>query len=286
MYFFSVFQTQNIPGCNDLRSQQPGYAAVVLTHRRKPGRKIYTSVKNNYSDITDKLGEPLWWDQNGVPRYDKFESHFQCGISIQAVALLKIYCQYCEKKFTVTSTFDDNFVYKFYLQKRIERIETLAKEHRNILFHELIENIRPHTNDILQPVRPTFYNIGSFSYGDPPSHGCIGDTMGSIEQYVLQYWESGHVVTDGSIKDDYGQPIGGKVISGSYAWVRYAEHEVNVYPTWVKKIRRTFKCNDLDTIRPNLNSVDLKQRFRERLYQLRAKKDKDFTKKTEDQDKT
>lgn len=27
----------------------------------------------SYSDITDRLGEPQWWDENAVPRYCEFE---------------------------------------------------------------------------------------------------------------------------------------------------------------------------------------------------------------------
>lgn len=31
--------------------------------------------------------------------------------------------------------------------------------------------------------------VESFHYGDPPSHGCVGDTMGAIEIKTLEVWD-------------------------------------------------------------------------------------------------
>ncbi len=36
--------------------------------------------------------------------------------------------------------------------------------------------------------KPEFDDLGRFHYGDPPGHGCVGDTMGSITVRILEFW--------------------------------------------------------------------------------------------------
>ena len=102
----------------------------------------------DYDDIKTRLGEPLWWDDNGVPRYDAFKPDM-CGVYDRMVALVEIACQDCGLKFNVAITYDP--VYSF----------------------------RPFNS---APSKKELF------YGDPPIHGCIGDTMTTDTIRVIEYW--------------------------------------------------------------------------------------------------
>lgn len=55
-----------------------------------------------YDDITRRLGVPLWWDDQGVPRYDGFTPQ-QCGIYDDYIAYCLIRCQACMQTFQVAN---------------------------------------------------------------------------------------------------------------------------------------------------------------------------------------
>jgi hypothetical protein len=120
-------------------------------------------VKPNYSDITDKLGEPIWWDDNGVPRYCDFSTMW-CGVYVDAVALIRIACQDCGREFLVAKEIDPKW----------RRIWLPSWECK-----------RPNPGKHDDP----WIEIGSLHYGDPPRHGCVGDTMNSIPLEILEFWE-------------------------------------------------------------------------------------------------
>lgn len=105
-------------------------------------------MKNSYDDIRDKLGEPEWFDVHGVPRYCAF-SPKQCGVYAKWAALIEIACQNCAEHFMVSVE------YKLY------------------------------TRDIQYP---TPSETMSFHYGDPPIHGCVGDTMNCETIRIWQFW--------------------------------------------------------------------------------------------------
>lgn len=113
-----------------------------------------------FDDITSRITEkPSWYDSNGVPRYGKFNPEM-CGVYAKYIAYMEIACQSCDKRFEVASEVD--------------------------------------MMSVREPVRPTlagkssaWHCIGSFHYGDPPAHGCIGDTMNSIPIRVIEFWEKG-----------------------------------------------------------------------------------------------
>jgi hypothetical protein len=57
---------------------------------------------SSYRDILSRIvEEPKWWDQNGVPRYDKFEPRLCPSIYTHQVVLLEIACQDCGGTFEV-----------------------------------------------------------------------------------------------------------------------------------------------------------------------------------------
>lgn len=53
-------------------------------------------MKARYDDIIAKAGAPLWWDENGVPRYAQFEP-FHCDPAARQAALLKAACIHCRR---------------------------------------------------------------------------------------------------------------------------------------------------------------------------------------------
>jgi hypothetical protein len=58
-------------------------------------------VNHHYADITEKLGDPLWWDEAAVPRYCEFGPEVVANIYAREVALLHIECQACRRRFMV-----------------------------------------------------------------------------------------------------------------------------------------------------------------------------------------
>ncbi len=108
-------------------------------------------MKNSYDDIRAAAGEPLWWDENGVPRYAEFSTDHLANIYAHEAALAEITCQGCGKPFQVA-----------FSRSSLDRKRSLREE---------IETKELH-------------------YGDPPNEGCClaGPTMNSEPRRVIQYW--------------------------------------------------------------------------------------------------
>lgn len=122
-------------------------------------------MHKSYHDITSRIPEPpKWWDENGVPRYDDF-SYNQLGVYIRYAILALIECQSCGKHMKIGIGYDQHriFVHRNKNEESCTSIEItdIAKE---------VEN---------------------FNWGDPPSHGCVGDTMISTPKALLEVWQMG-----------------------------------------------------------------------------------------------
>lgn len=101
-------------------------------------------MKENYRDIVSRISEePKWYDENGVPRYDKFHPSFCPDIYSDTVILLRIACQSCGKQF----------------------------------------DVEMHSS-FFAPIK----HPQNLHYGDPPNHGCIGDSMNCDDIAVLEVW--------------------------------------------------------------------------------------------------
>lgn len=113
-----------------------------------------------YKDITSRLGEPLWHDKHGVPRYDPFRPDM-CGIYAYYVALLDIECQSCVRRFKVAVDYS-NYEFCF--------------------------------GELMLPHLPSMEDAADFHFGDPPQHDyegrglCAGSTMNSITRRVMEFW--------------------------------------------------------------------------------------------------
>ena len=57
---------------------------------------------HSYPDITKRITDPiLWYDENGVPRFDPFHPDLCANIYAREVVLLRIQCAACSKQFEV-----------------------------------------------------------------------------------------------------------------------------------------------------------------------------------------
>lgn len=133
----------------------------------------------SYYDITSRIEEnPSWYDGNGVPRYGEFD-HCQLDVYAEFVVYAEIACQSCAKRFRVAVDYPR---YHFDSLGRIQIPD--------------IEEIAPY-----------------FHYGDPPAHGCVGDTMNCVDVKTVQVW--GHHERD---------------------WVRLTHLEgLDLRPDWAKE---------------------------------------------------
>lgn len=113
-------------------------------------------MKQSYKDIIDKLGAPIFWDEVGCPRYEKFHPSLSSNIYAQEVALVLIGCQSCRFKFKVCfSSIGYRVINNTYME------ESLSK-------HIIDKTIH---------------------YGDPPNYCChSGATMNSEPINVIEFW--------------------------------------------------------------------------------------------------
>lgn len=115
-----------------------------------------------YLDIRERLGEPLWHDWQGVPRYDPYSPGMQ-NIYAKYDCLFLVRCQSCGREFQVGACADS---FEFRMQIDVPRA----------------------------PVLPKRGDGGSFGFGDAPWHDmgnrCAGTTMGTIPVRVMEFWQN------------------------------------------------------------------------------------------------
>lgn len=118
-------------------------------------------MHTNYSDILKRIDEqPLWFDENAVPRYDPFHPQMLSDIYADEAALVLIMCQSCHKRFKVAMSV--SIVHKM----RALQMDMKFRSIRDSIKEQLI------------------------FYGDPPNIQCCpsGPTMSSETISVLEYW--------------------------------------------------------------------------------------------------
>lgn len=134
----------------------------------------------DYDDIKKRIQEPpLWYDQNGVPRYDKFHPSM-LGIYDSYAILVRISCQDCLTQFLVSHGWNP---YTYIWQS--QHVPTMEEV------------------------------IDLYHYGDPPRHGCTGDTMNCHDHEVVEAWEQAPLVTNSKAGIDFGD-----------RWMRRHEYEI------------------------------------------------------------
>lgn len=126
-----------------------------------------------YQDITDKLGEPKWWDEEGVPRYCDFSPDNVADIYADKAVLVIIKCQGCGRYLPVAWSFNKL------------KIVCWVPEHPK--GHECFAQLTYPTKD----------NSGSVGYGDAPAHDnregeyChLGCVMTTDVVQIKEFWSS------------------------------------------------------------------------------------------------
>lgn len=115
-------------------------------------------MRTNYEDIISKLGEPIWYDVYGVPRYCEYKPE-EGTVYPEASCYMEIACQACQKSFNVVQERDK--------------------------YHAGPPMVLP---EVKEGDSDSWDTVGSFHYGDPPIHGCVGDTMNSVPIKVIEFW--------------------------------------------------------------------------------------------------
>ena len=125
-------------------------------------------MHNDYPDIRSRIKEePTWYDCYGVPRYGEFEPSLSPNIYAQEILLVQISCQYCRQKFLVEFNWDR--MQEIFKGRHFEAFSTVVKK--------WLEDEK--NKDHYPPVH----------YGDPPAHGCVGDTMNCYDLKIVQFWK-------------------------------------------------------------------------------------------------
>jgi len=119
-----------------------------------------------YEDIKKRIKDPiLWYDENGVPRYDKFNKSVCPDIYADEVVLLEIACQDCNKKFLVE----------------------MSWSHCTKIFERHTESISAR---LYQWIESNKKGWPPLHYGDPPRHDyCVGETMNCVDIRVIEFWQ-------------------------------------------------------------------------------------------------
>jgi hypothetical protein len=117
-------------------------------------------MHHHYDDITGRIKEPpLWYDENGVPRYCEFGPDEGASIYARQIALLEIACQACGERFMVAMSWTPSLC---------------ATDQHDWSLADLIQD-------------------GSIHYGDPPNADCcgIGASMNCEDLRVVEFWVRG-----------------------------------------------------------------------------------------------
>ena len=132
----------------------------------------------SYHDIRKRIKEkPLWYDENGVPRYDPFHPDLLPDIYADEGVLVKIQCQdsTCGKTFLVGISYNRTWIAVNSNAQTLGGIPTLRQR---------IERFKADPSMCL-PVH----------YGDPPRHAhsqdgwCAGETMNCWDLKIEEFWE-------------------------------------------------------------------------------------------------
>jgi hypothetical protein len=122
-----------------------------------------------YLDIRSRIKEePKWHDCHGVPRYDVFHPGLSPNIYAEEVVLLEISCQDCHTRFLVEMNWSV--------------MEQIFNRHSESFSSVMRNWLKEEDKGHFPPVH----------YGDPPGHGCVGDTENCYDLRIVQFWKRGN----------------------------------------------------------------------------------------------
>lgn len=117
---------------------------------------------------------PKWYEASGVPRWCEFLDGL--GVYWRLAALYRIECQSCRQIFTVGQEWAAGDLW--YVEYNDRRVPLTAASY--LAYADLPDKSSFWTPEELIP---------QLYCGDPPRHGCVGDTMSSEPLDVLGVWE-------------------------------------------------------------------------------------------------
>jgi len=136
-----------------------------------------------YEDIIEAAGaqRPLWWDQNGVPRFRSHHPNLASDIYAEQVVLLRIACQSCLHEQLVQMTWGPG-----------DALRSLIRDEWAALRKGERFDAEAPARSLADAVRD-----GTLHYGDPPHHavGDSGDfchagcTMSAWSLRVEEFWK-------------------------------------------------------------------------------------------------
>lgn len=119
-------------------------------------------MHHNYADIRSRIeGKPIWFDEDGVPRYCKFAPKRCSNIYARQCLLMSISCQRCQQPFLVAMSW--NMMPRLSASGEMKFVPSLS---------ELVRE-------------------GKVHYGDPPNVDCCGSgpSMSSVPHHVVEFWQ-------------------------------------------------------------------------------------------------
>lgn len=178
-------------------------------------------MKPAYDDVKDRVNEkPKWFTMEGYPRYCEFEPG-ECDIYARYSTLMVIRCQNCPEEFRIGSDYSAADVLQIAVDTDSTCDSVVAPQSDNDTLWVSLKNATYLKHRVDNNGKTLFKSltlediVKNFVYGDPPSHGCIGDTMCSIRLYCEQAWDRYHgkKIEDGKIIE-FGSPTRIKELEG------------------------------------------------------------------------
>ncbi|MEM6480687.1 MAG: hypothetical protein AAF681_02500 [Pseudomonadota bacterium] len=129
-------------------------------------------MHTHYFDILVRIDEdPIWFDENAVPRYVRFQPNLMANIYAREAVLARISCQRCGHPFDVAFSRSMGLSSVFLPQPRHGPV--------GLLRHDIMTR-RLH-------------------YGDPPHIRCCDSvpSMNSVRRRVLEYWVKPYALGEG-----------------------------------------------------------------------------------------
>lgn len=198
----------------------------------------------DYEDIISRIGEePSWYMMNGVPRYGDFKPK-EVSIYADYSALYLIGCQDCGKEFKIG---DDYTRYdmleslydisgyidsldpslkadQMYINWLDEETKTTKQQWLNIKNGHYLPHVKNEEGENIYRDITIDDIVKNWGYGDPPNHGCVGDTMGCYEIKTLEVWDL-----------HFGKEVDNGIIKKWGEGIRLGNlEEIDLTPDWLK----------------------------------------------------
>lgn len=147
-------------------------------------------MHRSYDDMLDRLPEPNFYQEGGIPRFEPFQPGKTTGIHSKEAVLAEIACQGCGTVFKVAFERDEH--------EELNALTTLMRipEYRDGII-DLVKSCKLEANhDVLaRNILAHEIETRSLHYGDPPNIGCCpaGPTMNSEMIRILEYWRCNHL---------------------------------------------------------------------------------------------